>query len=97
MKTKAIFAALLLPVVAVAQASSAPSSKRIYPDARRSAPVGVDALCPICTNLAKKTPPQSVTIAGRIYDPNLQCHRKLRQIPTGFSKVVHYAAECVCS
>ncbi len=55
-----------------------------------------EALCSICSRLAKANPPVAAKVNGRVYDPNLTCHRELRFKPTANGKGPQNTIECIC-
>lgn len=97
MKTSVKAAALLLPLFIAGSIFATPPSKQTYaiqsppPKVKKSSP------CRTCSWLAKESPPHAATIRGRVYDPNLRCHRELRFTPTATGKGSQFTSECLCS
>jgi len=103
MKTHLRSAAITLFLFVAASAFAGPPSKYTPPPSRQNqpskqqpAPAKEEPLCAICSRLAKETPPHAETIAGRVYDPNVSCHRELRYTPRAGGKGSQYTSECFC-
>lgn len=98
MKTIHKTAALLLISLAMAgaNANAQPASKQSPPIHTSEKTVKPDAFCSTCARLAKANPPVAAKMNGRVYDPNLTCHRELRFTPTATGKGPQNTIECVC-